>query len=152
MSKHSAQDSTNMCKAPAFTDFWQVVASQLGSSKLKVNLKATSIGTFVESSGDQKDYLREVIKLSYKRSHCYHLRDTIDLEAVLDILGETAYELQGQQADDLLDIELLEEIAWLIGERFWLEQIQDSATGDQCHKARILSLCNIRIRRANAKL
>ena len=153
MSKHSAQDSTNIRKATAFADFWLLIASELGSSRLKVNPEAQSIGQFIDSSGDQKDYLREVIRQSYKRSRCYHLRDAIDIEAVLDILGETAYSLQGQQADDLLDIELLEEIAWLIGERFWNTALLPARTADNAvKKARIICLRSSKIRRANAKL
>jgi hypothetical protein len=151
MGKHSARDSTNIRKAPLFADFWQLIASELGSSRLKINSTAQSISTFIDSSGDQKDYLRDVIKQSYKRSQCYHLRDAIDLEAVLDILGETAYALQGQHADDLMDIELLEEIAWLIGERFWVN-VQPPKTPVAPKAARVVNLSDSKIRRANAKL
>jgi len=118
MSKDTAQDSNLNKNALSFIGFWQLVASELGSSRLKINDKTNSIQHLVDCNSDPKDYLKKAIQQSYKRSNCHHLRDTVDLNAVLDVLGETAYTLQNQHADDLLDIELLEEIAWLISERY----------------------------------
>ncbi len=150
MSKHSAQDSNKFAKSPTFTDFWRTIANELGSSRLKINARATSIHKFIDRNSDHKEYLRQAIQQSYKRSHCNHLRDTINLESVLDILGEIAFELQGAQADDLLDIELLEEIAWLIGERFQLAlPVQENSTQSQ---VQVVSLDKAKIRRANLRL
>jgi len=72
---------------------------------------------------------------------------------VLDILGETAYELEQKQQDDLYDIEFLEEIALHISERYshCIQNLkkQDSKTRVT---ASIRSLENYKIRLNNAKL
>ena len=62
--------------------------------------------------------MRKLIHQSYKRCHCYHLNARFDVNIALDVLGETSFQLKGNKEDDLLDIELLEEIAWLISQRY----------------------------------
>ena len=116
------------------------------------------IHQFIDASSDHFPYLRDAITLSYKRSQCHHLGANIDLIAVLDILGETAFNLQGKQSDDLLDIELLEEIAWYISERFGealqvqlaaAEQAFKSQVSNAKRKPQIISLTKVRIQRSN---
>jgi len=150
MSKHSVENPDKTGKCVSFLDFWNTVATELGSSRLKINPNAGSIHRFIDCNSDHKEYLKKVIQLSYKQSECNHLRDNVNLECVLDILGETAYQLQGQQADDLLDIELLEEIAWLISERY--ESSLKLATTNQHAHTPVISLDKFKIRRSNAKL
>ena len=149
MSKDSAQDPHLNEKALSFIGFWQFIATELGSSRLKINSKTNSIRHVVDCNSDPKDYLKKAIHQSYKLSNCHHLRDAVDLNAVLDVLGEAAYELQNQHADDLLDIELLEEIAWLIGERYPNQlKLEPSALPE---KATIVSLSKTKIIRANSR-
>lgn len=161
MSKHSAQSSNNFGKSPSFIDFWRIIARELGSSRLKINKNASSISKLLDRNSDHKEYLRQAIQQSYKGSRCNHLRDPINLECVLDILGEIAFQLQGARADDLMDIELLEEIAWLIGERFApalpVEQIDQQRSPNRPQsagksKAQVVSLDKAKIRRANLRL
>ena len=87
----------------------------MGSSHLRINVNAKSIHDFISPDSS---FLRDIVRNSYSRSRCYNLNSTLDLNVVLDILGEHAYTLKGDLSDDLLDIELLEEIAWHIGERY----------------------------------
>ena len=162
MSKHfqGFQDSLN--RVVSFLDFWLFVGDQLGDARLRINAKAATIHQLMDRSSGHTQQLRDVIMQSYKRSHCYHLGAPIDLVAVLDILGETAYELHGKQADDLLDIELLEEIAWHISERFgWVIEPELHATSARCRSvdrnqnnrnSNIISLPKVKIKKANAKL
>ena len=148
-------------------DFWGFIATQLGSSRLKINAGANTIHQLLDQDSDHRQYLKDIITQSYKRSRCHHLHAPINVNYVLDILGETAFELQGKHCDDLLDIELLEEIAWHIDERY--AQHIDTGTLDTTEsgkresgkresgkresgkKADVLSLPRAKIRRANAR-
>lgn len=137
----------------SFIGFWAFISDNVGNARLRINLNATSINDFIDASGDPKEYLITLIKTSYKRSRCFHLKAPININAVLDILGETAYELAKKQQDDLYDIEFLEEIAHLISERY-SHCIQSLKTPD-CKlqmTASVHSLENHKIRLNNAKL
>jgi len=124
MSKHSAQHPNKFGKSPSFMDFWLTIASGLGNSRLKLNRKASSIHRFIDQNSDHKDYLRQAIQQSYKLSRY-----------------------------DLLDIELLEEIAWLIGERFQQSLELDVTHDDQATTgSKVISLDKVRIKRANSNL
>ena len=101
-----------------FFDFWHLVANELGTSRLRINPSAKTIHEFLDRDSDAREYLQAAIRKSYKLSRCQHLASPISIDCVLDILGETAYALQGDQRDDLFDIELLEEIAWHISNRY----------------------------------
>jgi len=159
MSKHSASNTQLTDKSLSFIVFWQFIASEIGSSRLKINEKADSIKSLIDDSSDPKEYLKNIILQSYKRNKCNHLRDTIDLNSILDILGETAFELQGQQADDLLDIELLEEIAWLLCERYQHvlnlpeNELQNAGSSKEADSkrngARVISLSKTKIIKSN---
>jgi hypothetical protein len=102
----------------SFIDFWQLVASELGDARLLLNKNAKNIESLINTNSDVRAYLHRAIKKSYKLSHCENLNSPISLEHVLDTLGETAYRLQQEKYGDLFDIELLEEIAWLICDRY----------------------------------
>jgi len=134
-----------------FIEFWTFVSESMGNARLRINTEADSINEFIDSSGDPKEYLISLIQSSYKRSQCYHLRAPICVNSVLDILGETAYELQSKQQDDLYDIEFLEEIAFYISERY-AHRIMTCETDDpKVTTANIYRLAKHKIRIENAK-
>lgn len=107
-----------LSKQILFSDFWLLVASELGDARLVLNKDAKTISGFINKNSDVRAYLHTAIKQSYKLSRCDNLHSPISLEHVLDILGETAHQLQQSALGDLFDIELLEEIAWLICDRY----------------------------------
>jgi len=124
----------------------------MGSSHLRININAKSIHNFISPDSN---FLRHIIRDSYTQSGCYNLHSNLDMNAVLDILGEHAYNLKGKLSDDLLDIELLEEIAWHIGERYTqCLNLTDETKKRQTKKSsnNIIDLPSRKIRRANAKL
>ena len=104
-----------MIHTVSFFDFWHFIATQMGSSHLRINVNAKSIHEFVS---DESTFLRDIVRATYTRSQCYTLHSKLDINIVLDTLGEHAFSLKGSLSDDLLDIELLEEIAWHINERY----------------------------------
>ena len=143
-----------------FGEFWRGVAADLGNSRIRISRSANSIREFVDKDSDCKRYLYKLIAKSYKLSRCQHLESPLSLELVLDLLGETAFALQGDERDDLFDIELLEEIAWHITSRYSLEiKFILARQGRICspdHKkqsnAQIVSFPNYKIRRSNRTL
>ena len=116
-----------------FRYFWNYISQELGSAWLNINERAINIHDFVSISYDPKEYLKEIIIQSYKSSHCSNLNSPININSVLDILGETAFHLKDAEKDDLFDIELLEEIAWHVGQRFFiaLENELDHASSNE---------------------
>ena len=137
-----------------FKDFWTYISGQLGNSRLHINSNAQNIKEFIDPHDDSKEYLKTSIRESYKRSNCHHLRSEICVNAVLDILGETAYSLHRNNCDDLFDIELLEEIAWHIIDRYrHLLQIKQSTPQSKNlnKSARVASFPDYRIKRANSR-
>ena len=126
----------------------------MGNIGLAINQNAMSINEFVSP---ESDFLRDIIRASYTRSRCYHLHSTININEVLDILGERAYQLNNQQSNghpsgDLLDIELLEEIAWHINERFINFVNLPTRKNINRSSAQVINLPSVRIRRANRQL
>ena len=132
-----------------FKEFWTYIGRELGNSRLRINPKAKDIHNFIDPSNDAKEYLKHAIKESYKRSDCTNLRSKINVNLILDILGETAYKLRSNHRDDLFDIELLEEIAWHISDRYQhclvIKKISESC-------GQIVSFPDHRIRIANSRL
>jgi len=118
MSKESLKIKAQNRDFLGFSDFWQTIANELGNSRIKVNTEAESIKQFLLPDSDHKEFLRKLIHQSYKRCQCYHLNARFDVNIALDVLGETSFSLKGNKEDDLLDIELLEEIAWLISQHY----------------------------------
>ncbi|NNC99478.1 MAG: hypothetical protein HKN85_04795 [Gammaproteobacteria bacterium] len=142
-----------------FFEFWHTVATELGNSKLRINRGARTIHDFVDKESDVRDYLKDAIKKSYKLSRCRNLSSPISMDSVLDILGETAFRLQDDQRDDLFDIELLEEIAWHISNRYLAclaldkgDPSREKSGAGKSQPAQIISFPNYKIRRANSRL
>lgn len=118
MSKDSVKIKAQNQDFLSFSEFWQTIANELGNSRIKINSQAESIKQFLRADSDHKEFLRKLIHQSYKRCRCYHLNARFDVNIALDVLGETSFNLKGNKEDDLLDIELLEEIAWLISQLY----------------------------------
>lgn len=137
-----------------FIRFWLFIAQQLGSSRLKINAGAVNIHELIDQGNDAKDYLKTAIKESYKRSQCNHLRSTISIDSVLDILGETAFALRHNHRDDLFDIELLEEIAWYIDARYKIHLVIEAhdIKSKSTKQGQLVSFPNYKIRAANTRL
>ena len=146
-----------------FIEFWLAIASELGTSRLRLNPEARNINELFDRNSDAQLYLQTIIKRSYKANRCQHLRSSISLASILDLLGETAYQLKGEQADDLMDIELLEEIAWLSCNRYTLQLqqlISEQPADEPDHKtgkiksvrSRVVSFPNYKIRKANSQI
>ena len=158
MSKRPVKSTTQGSAPLSFNVFWQTIANDLGNSRVKVNPKADSIKHFLRSDSDHRDFLRVIIQQSYKRCQCYHLNARFDVNIALDVLGETAFTLTGNKEDDLLDIELLEEIAWIINHHFAdkikmpQSLLDDSNVGKsdrETNSNSVVSLSNRKIQRAN---
>jgi len=138
-----------------FIGFWQGVAAELGNSRLRISLKPNNIHELVDKDCDGPNYLKKIIKKSYKLSRCQHIKSPISLEKLLNLLGETAFELQGKHRDDLFDIELLEEIAWHISSRYsaqikpFISNIDELPTDNS---AAVISFPNYKTRKANSNL
>lgn len=169
MSTDSAQIEQISEKKLGFSEFWQTIASEMGNSRLKIDPEAESIKYFLAAESDHRDFLRALIHQSYKRCRCYHLNARFDVNVVLDMLGETNHRLQGTKEDDLLDVELLEDIAWLIDQHYrqfirmptsMLESNESLINGidnespghGKIKHKRVLSLSKLKIRRANKQL
>ena len=122
----------------------------MGSVRIKINENASSINDFIHPDSDS---IKDIIRASYTRSQCYHLDSEVNVNDVLDILGEHAHQINGNLAADLLDIELLEEIAWHISERFinYIDIPQPTKSPDE-ETARIISFPAAKIRKANSRL
>lgn len=133
-------------------NFWTFIAAQLGETRLTLNHSTRKIEQFMQLDCDPKNCLRCVSIESYRRSHCQNLDSPLNLNTVLDVLGETAFSLRGESRDDLFDIELLEEVAWHIANRYSnlieIEELHDKETG----KGKIISFPDYRIRKANTRL
>lgn len=143
-------------KSVCFTHFWQTVADQLPHVRLHINKDATTINEYISQHSDIYSYLHRAIKQSFKLSHCQNLNSPLSMEVVLDVLGETAFTLQNEHSGDLFDVELLEEIAWLICDRY-PEQISELTSREAAwqakpKKAAVISFPNYKIRKANARL
>jgi len=117
MSKHRQHDATLYKKSLSFIDFWSFVSSQVGNCKLDINASANHLDHLFPEHAAHPEYLKSMIISTLTNRHG-KLNQNIDLNVVLDALGDTAFHLRQRANDDLFDIELLEEIAWHIAERF----------------------------------
>lgn len=155
MNKDSAPKSENSTGTLSFLEFWMVAAQELGDARLLINPQAESVKKLLAANSDHREFLPGILQKSYQRSRCQHLRDEINLNVVLDLLGETAYSLKGQQADDLLDIEFLEELAWIISQRY-LQHVDIShcpqSIDNRITDAHVVSLDKVKILQANRRL
>ncbi len=161
MSKQFVKKRANSIKSrESFLGFWHLVATCLGDGRLRILKNAEALEQLLAPNSDHRDFLRDIIITSYFECDCCSLDDSVDVNTILDVLGEAAYELQARNADDLLDIELLEEIAYHIQQHFphkiklpesVLPSKHDKASAKKRHAA-VYSLNDRRIRQANAKL
>ena len=137
-----------------FIYFWQNVANEVGSSRLKLNLNAKSINDLIAANSDAKKFLHQAIKDTYRLSRCHNLYSPIDLDAVLDILGQIAFDLRDAEKDDLFDIELLEEIAWhvsLVYPKGATKEMDNDSTDTSSKKSCVISFPEYKIRQANSR-
>jgi hypothetical protein len=158
MSKQNAKKPCGKTKPrDSFVGFWSLIAQRLGENRLRIRANAPDIEHFFASNSDHGDFLREIIITSYIECDCVCIDDLINVNAVLDVMGEAAYELQIRQEDDLLDIELLEEISYHIQQDYPHHIVMPNPSAltqeiSQQARSSIHSLSDLRIRRANAKL
>lgn len=122
----------------------------MGNVRVQINEDASSINDFIDPNSD---FIKDIIRTSYSRSKCYHLKSPVNVNDILDILGEYAYQLSGNRAVDLLDIEFLEEIAWHISERFisYINVPSPRQTNNE-KLGHVISFPAAKIRKANSSL
>ncbi len=117
MSKRHNQDQSRSGKPPEFLAFWLIIAAEIGAHRLSINAQAKRLKELFNATAVHPDFLKKIILDSLKNKSG-SLKQSIDLNHVLDLLGEAAYQLRNNGLDDLYDIEMLEEIAWHINARF----------------------------------
>ena len=103
--------------SPTFLEFWVVMSEGLGNNRLEFNAKASVINELFLSDCLYQEHIKSLVQNTLADKH-KPLTQSIDINHVLDELGEAAYSLRQDQADDLYEIELLEEIAWHISEQY----------------------------------
>lgn len=117
MAKQIVQSNSKNTKSLSFIKFWGFIASELGSLRLSIDTSSKRLETLFQANSAHPKYLRTLIEESLA-NRGGNLTQTIDLNKLLDDLGATAFTLRSNDNDDLFDIELLEEIAWLISTHF----------------------------------
>lgn len=100
------------------------MSTHIGDARLLLNKNAKTLNGFINKYSDVRTYLHVAINESYKRSKCKNLDSPVSLEVILDVLGETAYQLEKNHTGDLFDIEFLEEIIFLACD-YYPDQIQN---------------------------
>jgi len=99
------------------------------------------------------EHLKQLV-LNSLANNSGKLTQAINLTDLLDDLGETAYRLRKSSTDDLFDIELLEEIAWHISERFLYLVNMPTTCADKdanLNTTSVVSLAKFKITRANRR-
>lgn len=117
MSIHTEQGGCSIEMDVTFLQFWTYISQQIGNNRLELNLSAKSLQDLFIKGSIHPEHLKKLVTNSLKNKQGT-LDQKINLHQLLDDLGLTAYTLRQGDADDLFDIELLEEIAWHISERF----------------------------------
>ena len=117
MSIHTEQEGSSIEMDVTFLQFWAYISQQIGNNRLELNLGAKSLQDLFIKNSIHPEHLKTLVTNSLKNKQGT-LDQKINLHKLLDELGLTAYTLRQRDADDLFDIELLEEIAWHISERF----------------------------------
>ena len=117
MSIHTEQGGCSIEMDVTFLQFWTYICQQIGNNRLELNLSAKSLQDLFIKDSIHPEHLKKLVTNSLKNKQGT-LDQKINLHQLLDDLGLTAYTLRQGDADDLFDIELLEEIAWHISERF----------------------------------
>lgn len=143
-----------------FLTFWCLITKNLGDAHGSIDPNIKTSQQLFSTFDDQLGLLKDVVIDSYSKNKCHHIKSNIDVNIVLDTLGAKAFELTLKQADDLLDIELLEEICWLIcqhyGHLILMPEFNDVENEHKASttlsKATIFSLQKTKTRLANNKL
>lgn len=137
----------------SFLTFWVFITEKLGDSHGSINPNTKTAQQLFSNFDDQQGILKDIITRSYADNKCRHIKDHIDINLVLDILGAKAFELKMKQSDDLLDIELLEEICWLICQHHahFVKMPELRTVTANTSLATVRSLSTIKIRLANNK-
>jgi hypothetical protein len=95
----------------SFRQFWLNIESLVGSNNIALEVNAKHIKQFIDNAKQPHHFVKDLITRSYNESFCNNLNSPIDVNKVLDIMGEIAWKLRINCNDDLLSVELLEEIA-----------------------------------------
>ncbi len=158
MSKRRKQNPNHPYKSVKFIDFWCEVALEVGSHRFSINDQAKQLQDLFSKKDIHADHVKNLVRQSLPDPHG-NLEQTIDVTRLLDELGEVAFELRKNSADDLLDIEFLEEIAWVISSRYHHlirhpKKCSEPAFQPRQRQepARVFSLSTFKTRRANRRL
>jgi len=110
----------------SFREFWLSMQNLVGESSITLETQASTIKEFIDNTKQPFSFSQELIIRSYKASDCVNLESNIDLNSVLDVMGDIAWNLKLNSNDDLMSVELLEEIAHYIS-TLYKEQIKPKA-------------------------
>ena len=119
MAIHTEQGGSSIEMNVTFLQFWTYISQQIGNNRLELNVSAKNLQDLFIKDSIYPEHLKKLITNSLDNKQST-LDQKINLHKLLDDMGLTAYTLRQRDADDLFDIELLEEIAWHISERFSL--------------------------------
>ncbi len=117
MSKRTQNKAGTPKRALTFIDFWVSASNEIGDHRLAINASAKRLEELFIPTVVHAEHLKELVTHSLEQ-RSGKLTQIINVNALLDALGETAFKLRKTAADDLFDIELLEEIAWHISEHY----------------------------------
>lgn len=117
MSKHKNHCQDISIKSPSFSDFWRTVCDQLGDHRIAINSCAEGKRDLLNAESLHPDFVKELVYACFDRSQKTK-KHRVDVSALLDHMGILAHGMRESYSDDLLDIELLEEIAWVINTHF----------------------------------
>lgn len=114
----------------SFKSFWVGIERLLGDSNIVLEIDAQNIKDFIIHTKQAHEFSKDLIQRSYRASNCTNLGSPIDLNKVLDIMGEIVWTMRLDSNDDLLSVELLEEIALHIS-TYHPEQIDYGEAADK---------------------
>ncbi len=117
MSKHKNHTQDISLQSPSFSDFWGTVCDQLGDHRIAINCCADSKRDLLDAESLHPEFVKELIYACFDRSQKTK-QHRVDFCMLLDHMGILAHGMRESQSDDLLDIELLEEIAWVINTHY----------------------------------
>jgi len=117
VSKHKNHTQDNCVQCPSFGDFWGTVCDQIGDHRISINSSAESKQDLLDAESLHPEFVKELVYACFERSQ-KSKNHRVDFCALLDHMGSLAYCMRESYSDDLLDIELLEEIAWVINTHF----------------------------------
>lgn len=158
MSKHPDKNFVSNIKPTSFVAFWSTIGADLPEGMLVLRDRPKSTEALFATRSNHSDLLREVILGSYAACKCDTVDDAIDINTVLDLMGDAAFNRQMHNTDDLLDIEMLEEIAYLICLHFGSQIVYpqsrylDKTDTNKFEKSSVVSIEKAKIHFANRQL